>query len=328
MYPLKSILLSLMLLCAASASGGVTSTPEQAVAAPGIPAAETPADTVTPAVPDGKYIYVPDSLQRDVLLLLEGHSKVVDDLDRLNPDEMTIHNGDTIPMVLRQLNLGRHDRGLSNFLYIPRGVWSIGLTASYGEIDTKELEIFDLLSDVNVNAHAFSIKPYLQYFIKNNMAVGMKFGYTNAEGNIDSFKVDIDDDMNFNLHDIVYKAETYSASFTFTQFIGLARRSRFGVFNEIELAFASGNSDFTRPYNNEPRSTHTTTMSASLNFSPGLQVFMMKNVAFHISFGVFGFSLKNEKQKENGVETGNRFTSGANFRFNIFNINFGLAVTL
>ena len=30
-------------------------------------------------VPDGKYIYIPDSLQKDVLRLLDGHSKVVDD---------------------------------------------------------------------------------------------------------------------------------------------------------------------------------------------------------------------------------------------------------
>ena len=54
----------------------------------------------------------------------------------------------------------------------------------------------------------------------------------------------------------------------------------------------------------------------------------MRNVAFHVSFGVFGFNLKNEKQRENGEEAGSRFSSGANFRFNIFNINFGIAVTL
>ena len=52
----------------------------------------------------------------------------------------------------------------------------------------------------------------------------------------------------------------------------------------------------------------------------------MKNVSCHISFGVFGFYLRNEKQRENDEETGNRFTSGANFRFNIFNINFGLGI--
>ena len=52
----------------------------------------------------------------------------------------------------------------------------------------------------------------------------------------------------------------------------------------------------------------------------------MKNVSFNVSFGVFGFYLRNEKQTVNGEPLGNRFTSGANFKFNIFNINFGIGV--
>lgn len=144
-------------------------------------------------VPDGKYIFVPDSLQDDVIRLLDGHSKVVDDLNRLDPDEMTVHRGDTVPMVLRSINLGRYDRGLSNFLYIPKGVWAIGLTASYGEIGTRDLEVMGLLTDIDIRAHMFSIKPYLQYFIRNNMAVGLKFGYYNARGNVDSFSAEFEE---------------------------------------------------------------------------------------------------------------------------------------
>lgn len=38
--------------------------------------------------------------------------------------------------------------------------------------------------------------------------------------------------------------------------------------------------------------------------------------------------MRNEKQLTNGIDEGSRFTSGANFRFNIFNINFGLMVVI
>ncbi len=279
------------------------------------------------SVPDGKYIFVPDSLQDDVIRLLDGHSKVVDDLNRLDPDERTVYRGDTVNMVLRSINLGRYDRGLSNYLYIPKGVWAIGLTASYGEIGTRDLDIMGLLSDIDIRGHTFSIKPYLQYFIRNNLAVGLRFGYYNARGDVDSMSADIED-MGFNLSDIMYRSESYSAAFTFSQYIGLSRRGRFGVYNEVELSFQSGNSEFRRPYNSEPTVTHTTTSEAQLNFSPGVQVFIMKNVAFHVSFGVFGFYFKSEKQRENDGPAGNRFSSGANFRFNLFNINFGIAVNL
>ncbi len=67
-------------------------------------------------------------------------------------------------------------------------------------------------------------------------------------------------------------------------------------------------------------------MTAALNFSPGLCVFIMDYVSFNVSFGVFGVKVHNERQSTDGVDEGSRFSSGANFKFNIFNINFGMAV--
>ena len=87
-----------------------------------------------------------------------------------------------------------------------------------------------------------------------------------------------------------------------------------------------GSSEFKRLYNDEPRNTQTDIMKASLNFSPGVCVFIMDYISFNVSFGVFGLNLTHEKQTTNGVDEGSRFSSGANFKFNLFNINFGLAV--
>ncbi|MDE7116757.1 MAG: hypothetical protein K2O56_10075, partial [Muribaculaceae bacterium] len=182
----------------------------------GVRGAEAERDSVS----KGKYIYVPDSLQNDVLRLLMGNSKVVDDESKFDSSEKVLWKGDTIPMKLRTRNLGRFDRGLFNYLFIPQGRWGFGMTASYGELSTDDLEIFDLLSDIDLGAHAFSIKPYLEYTVRNNLSVGLRFGYSSAKANIGSFKVDIDEDMNFNLHDIMYRNESYSAALLFRQYIG------------------------------------------------------------------------------------------------------------
>ena len=286
-------------------------------------------DTVAPAGADGgEMIWVPDSLKDEVRTLLKGHSRVVDDPLRLDAGEKVVYRGDTIPMVLKSRNLGRYDRGLFNFLFIPKGSWHIGLTASYGEFNTSDMEMMDLLTDIDLNVHAFSIKPYLNYFIRNNLAVGVRMAYSRLGGDINSFKVDIDEDMNFNIHDVHYLSETYTAAVALQQYMGITRRGRFGIFQETELAFASGNSDFNRPYNGELRRTHSTTTEARLTFSPGVTVFIMENVSFNVSFGVFGFYLKNEKQIVDGEPAGSRFTSGANFRINLFNIAFGIGVHL
>lgn len=292
-----------------------------------IVAIDTLASQYTDSVrPGGRLVWVPDSLTPEVRELLKGHSRVVDDPLRLDVGEKTVFRGDTLPMVLKSRNLGRYDRGLFNFLFIPKGTWQFGLTVSYGEFSTSNMSMLNLVSDVDLNAHQFTIRPYLGYFIRNNLSVGMRLGYTNANAGINSLKMDIDEDMNFSLHDIGYKSESYTAALTLQQFYGISRRGRFGVYNEIELAFASGSSDFTRPFNGELKSTHSTNMEAKLTFSPGVSVFVMENVSFNVSFGVFGFYLRNERQTENGVQLGNRFTSGANFRINLFNLAFGLGI--
>ena len=282
--------------------------------------------------PGGKYVWVPDSMNLKVNALLEGDEYVIAEIPSqeniINPSEKVIFKGDTIPMILKDRNLGRFDRGLFNFLFIPKGTWQVGLTASYGEFSTSDLEILDLISDIDFSGKIWSIRPYFSYFLKSNLSLGLRLGYSSGKANIGSFNVDIDEDMNFHLHDIYYKSDSYSASITFSQYLGIARKGRFGFFNEVELALSGGDSDFNRPFNGEIRKTHTTMFQTALNFSPGVCVYVMDQVSFNVSFGVFGLNIKHEKQKVNGEPLGSRTTSGANFRFNIFNINFGLAVNI
>ena len=328
---MKKILTSLIsALCAVAAQGA----PEMKDSMP-----HQDLDTLTVTAPRhnpaGRYVWVPDTLVREVNDVLGGRSEIVEKIPEPEFDLVRV-DGDTVSQVLKDRNLGRYDRGLYNYLFIPKDRWQLGITASYGKFSTEDLKLLDMVSDLDLDITAYSVNPYISYFIRNNLSVGLRFGYTNAKAGVTSLDVDFDDDLNFSLRDVAYNNETYTAAFFVRQFYGLSRAGRFGVFNEMELSFGSGNADFTRSYDNKPRTTHSTYMTAKLTFSPGLCVFIMENVSFNVSFGVFGFHLRNEKQrtvmdnpadrKEHPDESGSRFTSGANFRFNIFNINFGLGI--
>lgn len=271
-------------------------------------------------------VAIPDSLLPEVQKLLRGYYKVVRDDGQVEVDEKAVYRGDTIPMVLKDLKLGRYDRGLYNFLFFPKGMWTFGLTASYGKFSTDDLQLFDIVDGVDISAHAFSIKPYFSFAFKNNMTAGLRLEYTNIVGDIDHFGLDIDEDMSFDIHDVGYRSESYSAALLLTQYIGLYRKGRFGVFNEAQLKFTSGSSDFNRPFDGVMKNTHSSKFEASLTYSPGLCVYIMPQLSANLSFGVFGFYINHTKQWENGERTGSRTTSGANFRFNIFNISFGLAL--
>lgn len=282
-------------------------------------------DSISPATPAEAEAKAGNFLTRR---LLSGPKIPVDStiVDKSLIDERVIVDGDTISIIIPQNNYGRYDRGLYNFLFIPKGQWSFGLTASYGEFNTEDIQILSFLKDFDIGIKAYSLKPSISYTIRNNQSVGLKFNYTRLTGNLGSMSLDIDDDMSFSIGDISYYSQTYSAGIFYRNYVGLGKMKRFGVFNEIDLSFGSGSSRFKRQYDGAVRDTRTYITEASLNFSPGLCVFIMDNVSFNVSFGVFGLKLRSERQLTDGIEEGTRLTSGANFKFNIFNIAFGMAV--
>ncbi|MDE6551351.1 MAG: hypothetical protein K2K98_00110 [Muribaculaceae bacterium] len=280
----------------------------------------------------GRYMWVPDENVIDVKALINGEAtatpKELNPSNDINLSELTYWRGDSIPMALPTKRLGRYDRKLYNWLIYPKGLWHIGLTANYGELNTEDMEILSIVNDIDLHGKIYSVKPSVSYFLRNNLCVGLRLAFTKGDMAVNSLKVDIDEDMSFNLHDIKYTSDSYAAAVFLQQYFGLSRRGRFAVFNEAELSVGTGNSHFIRPFDGELRDTRTKTQSLNINYSPGVSIMMMKNAAFNLSFGIFGFHLKNEKQWENGEESGSRFTSGINFRFNIFNINFGVSIII
>jgi hypothetical protein len=242
--------------------------------------------------------------------------------------EKVIVGDDTVSIILPERNFGRYDRGLYNYLFIPKGKWAIGLTANYGELTTEDSQLLSVLKDLDFTGKLYSINPTLSYFIGHNQSVGLKFTYSRGVADLASLSVDFDDDLNFSIKDVSYYTESFAMGSFYRNYVGLGSQRRFGVFNEVNLMFQTGSSRFKRLYNDAPRDTRTTITQGALNFSPGLAVFLQQNVAFNVSFGVFGLKVRHENQVTDGVEEGSRTTSGANFKFNIFNIDFGLLVVI
>lgn len=240
-------------------------------------------------------------------------------------NETVIVDGDTVSIILPQKNYGRYDRGLFNYLFIPKGQWSFGMSASYGEFNTEDYQLLSVLKDLNLNVKSYSLRPSISYFFDNNQSIGVTFNYTRQYFDLTGMTFDIDDDMNFKLSDVSYYSKNYTAAIAYRNYIGLGSERRFGIFNEVELGFGAGSSRFKRYYDGVLRDTRTSSMTAALNFSPGVCVFIMDYVSFNVSFGVFGVKLHKERQSTDGVDEGSRFSSGANLKFNVFNINFGIA---
>lgn len=250
--------------------------------------------------------------------------------DRMPVDSVqkVIVQGDTVDIIIPERNFGRFDRGLFNYIFIPKGKWGFGITASYGELQTEDIQVLSILKDFDFKGKLYSIKPSIAYTFANNQSVGMKFDYSRGIADLAHLGVDFDEDLNFSIRDVSYYQQSFSVASFYRAYVGLDRHGRFGIFNEVDLSFGSGSSRFKRIYNEQPKDTRTIITQGALNFSPGVCVFIQDYVSFQVSFGVFGLKWRKEDQTTDGVDEGSRVTSGANFRFNIFNINFGLMVVI
>ena len=251
-------------------------------------------------------------------------------IEQLETDDvdLVIVGNDTISVILPEKNYGRYDRGIFAYLFVPKGQFSFGLLASYGEISTDDLQMLNLISNLNFSAKSYSVKPHMSYFYKHNKEVGVRFGLSSTDFDLKSLSADIMDDISFDMRDVAYKTKTTSVSVFRRSYIGLDRGRRFALFNEVALRYDRGTGTFSRLYNDEPKETKSTGNAFRLDFSPGMCVFIQEKVAFNVSFGIFGWYWKREHQVTNGVDEGTFSSSGANFKFNLFNLNMGVSVYL
>lgn len=242
--------------------------------------------------------------------------------------KMVIVGKDTVSVIVPEKNYGRYHRGLYTHLFVPKGQFTCGIQASYGNASSEDIQVLSYITDLDFKSTAYSFNPYISYFYKHNKSIGLRVGFTCTDFNLDSFGLDFGEDINFDLHDVKYNTSKMTIELFHRNYIGLDNSRRFAVFQETALKYGSGSGTFQRLYNDTPKVTETTSNELRLDFSPGLCVFVHERAAFNVSFGIFGWYWRHDKQVTDGANEGSRSASGANFKINLLNIKLGVAVYL
>lgn len=278
-----------------------------------------------PAAAHGTSVQSPKDVVLTDSIVGELAADMAEDAD-LN--KKVIVGKDTVSVIIPERNYGRYHRGLYTHLFVPKGQFAFGLQASYGSASSEDLQVLSYITDLDFDGTTYSFKPYFSYFYKHNKCIGLRLGFSRNEFNLNSFSVDFDDDINFDVRDVKYFTNSTSIELFRRNYIGLDNSRRFAVFNEVALKYGSGSGKFQRLYNDEPKLTETDTNELRLDFSPGLCVFIQEKVAFNVSFGIFGWYYRHDKQVTDGVDEGSRSSSGANFKINLLNLKLGIAIFL
>jgi hypothetical protein len=222
------------------------------------------------------------------------------------------------------------DRGIRNGVFVPKGAWMGGCTFSYNEHVSDNIQ-FLIIDNINTEGYTFKVNPFVGYFLRDNVAVGLRMGYSRTYLDLGSIDVNLGDDLSFKLRDNKYLAHQLSASGFLRTYMAIGGSKVFGFFNDVRLTYSYQQAKFSQPDDNDadiPRGTYQVKHGFQLGAAPGLTAFVTNYASVEVSVDVVGLNYSWTRQTTNQVETSKMHTSGANFKINLFSVNIGMCIYL
>ena len=232
---------------------------------------------------------------------------------------------------VKQAKKPRIDREVNKHKFVFKGETMMGLTASYGTIDTEDTNIGLLLDELNIEGNIVSIKPFVGYFYRDNNCIGVRFGYSQTNGSLNNAAINLGEQsgISVGISDIHYHDNSYALGLFHRTYVPLDRKGRFSVFAAWELSGSMGKSQFSFGAAEQKDWSVSKTYKANLSFSPGLAVYIFPNVCASVSLGLGGLKYNHIRQEDGeGNFTGSRDFSKLQFRLNLADINIGVNVHL
>lgn len=223
-------------------------------------------------------------------------------------------------IIMGQVNF---DRGLSNGLFVRKGTYMGGVTFSYSEHSDRNYQLM-ILDEVDSRGYTFKVSPYFGYFIKNNVALGGRFMYNRTFTDLGNLKLNLGDDMTFEVSDARYLEHLCTGSFFIRTYMPLGNNKIFGLFNEAFVGYGYGQGKNQTGTGKDLSGTFQTIQKLQIGFSPGLSAFVSNFAAVEVSIGMLGWNAKWINQTTDQIEMGYRRTSQASFKVDIFSINIGV----
>ncbi|MGL5273518.1 MAG: hypothetical protein ACRC8J_08580, partial [Phocaeicola sp.] len=165
--------------------------------------------------------------------------QVTDTVYQIKYDTIYIYKSETSVIDSTELikvpAVGRFNRGILNYRFLPKGKWLFGATASFLSYDSREISALSIIGNLNANAKIYGFNPFIGYVFKDNQVLGAKLGYEHVLANLDNLSIDIDEDLQFSLSDFYYSETLYTAAVVHRSYVGIDTKKIFGFFSETTL---------------------------------------------------------------------------------------------
>lgn len=225
----------------------------------------------------------------------------------------------------------RVDREINKNTFVYKGEVMVGATISYGSLTSDDTDLYLVLDNLKLSGSIVTVNPFIGYFVANDHAIGLRFGYSRIDGKLGNATLDLgeENDIEMSFGNMRFTSDNYSFGIYHRSYVPLDARGRFGLFSEVELMAVTGSQLFRYKSGDSWKETNSDIFRVKFNFSPGLAVYIFPNVCGTISFGLGGLQYNKIKQYDgDGEHIGSRTTSKMRFRLNLADIRIGMNLHL
>lgn len=215
-------------------------------------------------------------------------------------------------------------RGLEQISFVPKGQWIGGFSVSYQQSDFDNYQ-FLVIEDMAGDTYTFKVSPMALYCFKDNLAAGMRMGYSRSKTRLDAANFVVGEDTSYELDHMFSISHNYYGTAVFRNYISLGHSMRFGFFNEVQLEIGGGQSKLVNGTGDALTGTYERSFNIGLGLTPGIIAFLSNYSAIEVSIGVLGFNYNHTHSVSDQIYVANRNRKSANFKINLFSVNFGVA---
>lgn len=218
-------------------------------------------------------------------------------------------------------------RDMESVEFVPKGQWIAGVSVSYSMSSQSKYQ-FLIFEDISGDTYSFKISPMVMYVVRPDLALGGRFSYARSLTKLEGADIVLDSETDYEVDHLYRLSHNYYGTVMMRNYFSIGRSKRFGFFNELQLQLGGGQSKLTTGVGDDLTGTYERNFSLDLGLAPGLCVFLNNYSALEVNIGVLGFSYTATKAIKDQIYVSRRNSKSANFRINLFSIQFGVAFYL
>lgn len=215
-------------------------------------------------------------------------------------------------------------RGLEQISFVPKGQWIGGVSVSYSQSDFENYQ-FLIVENLNGDTYTFKVSPMVMFCFKDNLAAGGRLSYSRSRTRLDGASLVLGADTSYDVDNLYSISHNYHGTAMFRNYISLGKSMRFGFFNEVDLSLGGGQSKLVNGTGDELTGTYERNFNLNIGLTPGIIMFLSNYSALEVSIGVLGFNYTHTHSISDQIYQAERNRKSANFRINLFSVQFGVA---